>query len=892
MMDEWTLNDLLECSVCLERLDTSSKVLPCQHTFCKKCLEEIVHTHKELRCPECRVLVEIGIDDLPPNVLLMRILEGMRNAPRRTSADVHLNQSETMTSANNSELTVTFSSHTRVRSKSANRPRIHQLPDLHQPYAIAKCDCITKEPGDLSFKRGDVILLRRRIEHNWYQGECNGVLGVFPLSYVHVIVPLPSHIPQCKALYDFGKYHEDDEGCLHFSKDDIITVIRRIDENWAEGKLDDRIGIFPISFVEMNFLAKNLMKTSFSSSTGSSRDAPPTPTNESAPLISNDGSNFACSSPSQNTSENLISSLSPSSSSSSSTSTATTSPTSSSESTTPSSPSTSPSAGQPAQSLSVKRHSYTLGAQPPPYLAPPAVHRHSAEILKVEENTVELPENEQRYHLEPRTTQPKPLQSHFTSSQGDETPSRQPYHRKKIQADPLDLSREPQTICLPAKTINGNSNFHRQSSLRISKTSGMHFKFIDPPSLPAMYIAIYPYKPQKTDELELKIGNVYTVIERCQDGWFKGTSHPNQKCGVFPGNYVTPVKSLPVLQAQLRGLMQNSTSPRHDVRACSEVRVPPAATKSNVMTPVTNACSNNENNSRLAPPDLPARSASPVLLSTTSQKVSATVWHVPNTDMSEKTTSITSSVMKHRVRNENPESNGHSLSSVSVSQKTNEIKMPTFTDKSKEKKEKCSVSLMRRLTSMKKSRSPPPTTSYSIDNPVFEDGGSAATFVPVAHARSDSCPSQLLYNIQPHVTVTTNNPTNVLGGSQRIKQKQRSSLQNQLSRTYENNVSTAFPTNTKTNKEEKPVISHRKSSSLDTTVYDERQMQKSKIIDPPPRERYRCIAPYPPNSEFELELRVGDIIYVHKKRDDGWYKGTLQRNGRTGLFPASFVESI
>lgn len=79
-MDEWTLNDLLECSVCLERLDTSSKVLPCQHTFCKKCLEEIVTTHKELRCPECRILVEAKIDELPPNVLLMRILEGMRNA--------------------------------------------------------------------------------------------------------------------------------------------------------------------------------------------------------------------------------------------------------------------------------------------------------------------------------------------------------------------------------------------------------------------------------------------------------------------------------------------------------------------------------------------------------------------------------------------------------------------------------------------------------------------------------------------------------------------------------------------------------------------------------------------------------------------------------------------
>lgn len=77
-MDEKLLNDLLECSVCLERLDTSSKVLPCQHTFCKKCLDEIVATHKDLRCPECRTLVECRVDELPPNVLLMRILEGMK----------------------------------------------------------------------------------------------------------------------------------------------------------------------------------------------------------------------------------------------------------------------------------------------------------------------------------------------------------------------------------------------------------------------------------------------------------------------------------------------------------------------------------------------------------------------------------------------------------------------------------------------------------------------------------------------------------------------------------------------------------------------------------------------------------------------------------------------
>ena len=77
-MDERTLNELLECSVCLDRLDASSKVLPCQHTFCRRCLEEIVSTKHELRCPECRSLVQIPIEDLPSNILLIRLLEGLK----------------------------------------------------------------------------------------------------------------------------------------------------------------------------------------------------------------------------------------------------------------------------------------------------------------------------------------------------------------------------------------------------------------------------------------------------------------------------------------------------------------------------------------------------------------------------------------------------------------------------------------------------------------------------------------------------------------------------------------------------------------------------------------------------------------------------------------------
>uniref|UniRef100_A0A3B3ZJJ2 RING-type domain-containing protein n=1 Tax=Periophthalmus magnuspinnatus TaxID=409849 RepID=A0A3B3ZJJ2_9GOBI len=83
-MDESSsLLDLLECSVCLERLDTTAKVLPCQHTFCRRCLENIVSSRNELRCPECRILVDCGVDDLPANILLVRLLDGIKQRPQR-----------------------------------------------------------------------------------------------------------------------------------------------------------------------------------------------------------------------------------------------------------------------------------------------------------------------------------------------------------------------------------------------------------------------------------------------------------------------------------------------------------------------------------------------------------------------------------------------------------------------------------------------------------------------------------------------------------------------------------------------------------------------------------------------------------------------------------------
>ncbi|XP_057205309.1 sorbin and SH3 domain-containing protein 2 isoform X1 [Triplophysa rosa] len=50
--------------------------------------------------------------------------------------------------------------------------------------------------------------------------------------------------------------------------------------------------------------------------------------------------------------------------------------------------------------------------------------------------------------------------------------------------------------------------------------------------------ALYTYTPRNEDELELKDGDIVDVMEKCDDGWFVGTSRRTKFFGTFPGNYV------------------------------------------------------------------------------------------------------------------------------------------------------------------------------------------------------------------------------------------------------------------------------------------------------------------------------------------------------------------
>ncbi|VDK35240.1 unnamed protein product [Taenia asiatica] len=54
--------------------------------------------------------------------------------------------------------------------------------------------------------------------------------------------------PCCRALYQFEAENDTE---LDFSEGDVIQLIRQVDENWYEGRLNDKKGFFPVNYVEV-----------------------------------------------------------------------------------------------------------------------------------------------------------------------------------------------------------------------------------------------------------------------------------------------------------------------------------------------------------------------------------------------------------------------------------------------------------------------------------------------------------------------------------------------------------------------------------------------------------------------------------------------------------------
>ena len=85
--------DVTECSICKEEIK-DSKVLPCVHTFCRKCLEELFKGKKpgdKVRCPVCRMEFDIptgGVPKLPKNFFVEKLLDAQKCQLNMSASDV------------------------------------------------------------------------------------------------------------------------------------------------------------------------------------------------------------------------------------------------------------------------------------------------------------------------------------------------------------------------------------------------------------------------------------------------------------------------------------------------------------------------------------------------------------------------------------------------------------------------------------------------------------------------------------------------------------------------------------------------------------------------------------------------------------------------------------
>ncbi|CAK1598733.1 unnamed protein product [Parnassius mnemosyne] len=267
---------------------------------------------------------------------------------------------------------------------------------------------------ELSFKKGDLINVRRQIDTNWYEGEVHGRIGLFPYNYVEILKGDYVHSPkkpmiiegQARAKFDFTAQTNLE---LPLKKGEIVVLTRRIDHNWWEGRNGTKTGIFPDSYVTV------LQEPSQTNPPGGAAGAEKPGAAPGAHGLVNGAARRA-----------------------------------------------------------LQRHSYTPQHNSPALAnAPPA--------------TAPLP----GYVT-------KPTQSSLTPSERGYGPP---------SSAGLDLNNaEPLYVDTNAEAVP--------------------------------YRAMYKYRPQNPDELELQEGDTVYVLEKCDDGWYVGSSQRTGRFGTFPGNYV------------------------------------------------------------------------------------------------------------------------------------------------------------------------------------------------------------------------------------------------------------------------------------------------------------------------------------------------------------------
>ncbi|XP_005735112.1 sorbin and SH3 domain-containing protein 1 isoform X5 [Pundamilia nyererei] len=309
--------------------------------------------------------------------------------------------------------------------------------------AMARFDFRAETLKELPFQKGDIVYIIRQVDQNWYEGEHHGRVGIFPRSYVELLPPTEKAQPKKSAPVQVLEYGEavarfnftgDTVVEMSFRKGERITLIRRVDENWYEGKISgtNRQGIFPVTYVEVH--KRPRVKNGVEYPDPPVSHSPQRSTNASPQFVKNEADHHGRSTRS------------------------------------------------PVMLFDIQDNNNVNAF----------AEAVCNEILNIAETSVRYCSTLSHHH-------------------NDSLHRLHPHPSKQS----LIISQQPQS--------------HSSSPEPNRLNCGI-------------FQALYSYVPQNDDELELQEGDLVSVMEKCDDGWFVGTSKRTKQFGTFPGNYVKEVK--------------------------------------------------------------------------------------------------------------------------------------------------------------------------------------------------------------------------------------------------------------------------------------------------------------------------------------------------------------
>ncbi|XP_071295050.1 sorbin and SH3 domain-containing protein 1 isoform X18 [Agelaius tricolor] len=514
--------------------------------------------------------------------------------------------------------------------------------------ARAKFDFKAQTLKELPLQKGDIVYIYKQIDQNWLEGEHHGRVGIFPRSYIEFLPPAEKAQPKKPLplqVLEYGdaiakfNFNGDTQVEMSFRKGERITLIRRVDENWYEGRISgtSRQGIFPVTYVEV--LKRPVVKNAIDYpdppvSLSPSRSMTASPQSPSSELLHTPTppplpfARRALSPEVQAVTSEWIAltvGVSPS------TTPAITPPLppppeASLSHTDYLSPSA---AASPSPTVSL-HHSHLSGSSTPRSIRSPLPSSSSRPQSSARSFYQATPQNEEKF-----VDSPSPSVTYSNSSrwavespesilaeQRDTTASpawlpktgegsshaEQSAHavpkisvERCLKPSQLDMRASPERrpvgssednqLCqeLMAIVQGGKTDkrdvrkddtgkfqsgekktadskvFSSSAPLSSSTLSSSTVTTQPPPRLTrrvnkpqqpqaqqqgaspersqtprdiVSYQALYSYTPQNDDELELRDGDIVDVMEKCDDGWFVGTSRRTRQFGTFPGNYV------------------------------------------------------------------------------------------------------------------------------------------------------------------------------------------------------------------------------------------------------------------------------------------------------------------------------------------------------------------